>query len=172
MCPQHRLCIGCVCLFSAVYISLSEKNRSNSVSPAAYVVPIVVLIIAMVVVGIVLLVIIRTKKRKRVRGHLSQIHSPVPTVHGTAFHKKNDKSLPVSMSSPMASVACNDPLEFPRNRLYVYTKKVLGGWVYCTTACMYMYVCDCIERSWVNIFIVCLQWIVYAYINRATTVCH
>ena len=111
-------------------VPLSEKSGGGSITPAAYVVPVVgSLIIILVTVTIGLLVLIRTRKRKRNRAHLSQLNSPAPTTHEAAFYKKNGEFSPVSLlSPPSASAAYNDPLEFPRNRLYVYTKKVLGEW--------------------------------------------
>lgn len=103
----------------------------ESVPPVAYVVPVVVLVIALMGIGIVLVVLIRRRKRKRAhRGQLSQLQSPDPTVKDAMFYKTRTESgqfSPVSLLSPQgASVAYNDPLEFPRNQLYVYTHKVLG----------------------------------------------
>ena len=109
------------------YVSPSGDN-SEDVTPAAYVVPVVgSLIIVLVSVSVFILVLIRRRKRKRTRAHISQLNSPAPTTQDAAFYKKNGEFSPVSLlSPPSASAAYNDPLEFPRNRLYVYTKKVLG----------------------------------------------
>ena len=92
-------------------------------SPAVYVVPVVFLITTLVCIGILLIIIIRRRKRERVLAHL---RSPDPIAGPEAvYHKKGDLFSPVSLLSPQ-SAAHSDPLEFPRNKLYVYTNKVLG----------------------------------------------
>ena len=102
---------------------------------------VVVLIIALLVMALVVVLVIRMRKRKRSRGRsLPQIYSPDPTAPDAFFFKRRTESgqfSPVSLLSPKgASNAYNDPLEFPRNRLYVYTGRVLGMQVYT----LYMYV--------------------------------
>ena len=101
----------------------------GSVSPVAYAVPVIVVpTIALLVMAVVVLLVIRMRKRKRARGRtLQQIQSPDTTV---MFHKRMTESgqfTPVALLSPKgASNAYSDPLEFPRNRLHVYTGIVLG----------------------------------------------
>jgi hypothetical protein len=107
-----------------------QAGRKNNVSAAAYTVPVVFfLVVALVGVMIVLVVLIRRRKRKRAQGHLSQLQSPDPTATApeAVFYKKSGQFSPVSLLSPQSvSAAYSDPLEFPRNRLYIYTNKVLG----------------------------------------------
>lgn len=91
----------------------------------------------LVATGIILVVLMRRRKRKRARGHLTQLQSPTTTTPDAAYYKKRLESgqfSPASMLSPQATnVAFSDPLEFPRNQLFVYTKKVLGKWELFTT---------------------------------------
>ena len=125
----------------------------QGVTPAAYVVPVVALVMVLVVMGIILIVLMRTRKRKRVRGHISQLQSPGPTSPDAPFYKKRLESgqfSPMSVLSPQATnVVFNDPLEFPRNQLLVYTKKVLGKCklftaqhLLCTIVAMTSYPCQ------------------------------
>ena len=106
----------------------SKKEEEEEVSPAAYIAPVVALICALVGIVILLVVLIRRRKRKRRQGHLSQLHSPDPVMSPeAAFYKKSGQFSPISLLSPQSTCAAfSDPLEFPRNQLYVYTKKVLG----------------------------------------------
>ena len=104
-------------------------GKGTDVSPAVYTVPVVVVLIsALVGIVITLVVLIRMRKRKRRQGHLSQLQSPDPIMSPeAAFYKKSGQFSPISLLSPQStSAAFSDPLEFPRNQLYVYTKKVLG----------------------------------------------
>ena len=103
-----------------------------------YAVPLFCLLVALVGIVIVLVVLIRRRKRKRVLNHLRS-PDPVTSPVGVVFHKKNSELFsPVSLISPQsASAAFNDPLEFPRNKLYVYTRKVLG-------MCLWVYIISCI----------------------------
>ena len=122
---QHNLCIGHMCLI-LLSISLSDGG-TKGVSSAAYIAPVGILILVLLTVIVITVVVIRTRKRKRTRAHISQLNSPAPTTQEAAFYKKNGEFSPMSLLSPQSiSAAYNDPLEFPRNRLYVYTKKVLG----------------------------------------------
>ena len=86
------------------------------------------LIVTLGGIFVVLVVLIRMKKRRRCQGHLSQLQSPDPIMSPeAAFYKKSGQFSPISLLSPQStSAAFSDPLEFPRNQLYVYTKKVLG----------------------------------------------
>ena len=85
------------------------------------------LILALTGIIIVLVVLIRRRKRKRSLGHLSQLQSPDPITSPEAvFYKKNGQFSPISLLSPQSASVYSDPLEFPRNQLYVFTKKVLG----------------------------------------------
>jgi hypothetical protein len=95
------------------------------VSPAAYIVPVALLVLALFGIIVAIIIVIRARKRKRVLAHL---RSPDPLVAPeAAYRKKSDLFSPVSLLSPQsARAAFNDPLEFPRNRLYIYTNKVLG----------------------------------------------
>ena len=95
---------------------------------AVYIVPVVCLVAALASIIVILVVLIRRRKRKRSRGHLSQLQSPDPLASPEAmFHKKSGQFSPVSLLSPQSvSAAYSDPLEFPRNQLYVFTKRVLG----------------------------------------------
>jgi serine/threonine protein kinase len=120
---------------SRVFVKIPSTTLAHSsgetgtyISPAAYAVPVVVLIVCLVGIVVVLVVLIRTRKRKRRQGHLSQLQSPDPIMSPeAAFYKKSGQFSPISLLSPQsASAAFSDPLEFPRNQLYVYTKKVLG----------------------------------------------
>ena len=105
----------------------------ESVSPVAYAVPVVLVpTIALLVVAVVVVVLIRIRKRKRAHGRsLPQIQSPDTTV---SFHKRMTESgqfTPVSLLSPNgANNVYSDPLEFPRNRLHVFTSIVLGMCTY------------------------------------------
>ena len=112
-------------LYAGVF---SADGKKGGVSPAVYSVPIVVLIGALVGIIILLVVLIRRRKRKRRQGHISTLQSPDPLASPDAvFYKKSGQFSPISLlSPPSASAAFSDPLEFPRNQLHVYTKKVLG----------------------------------------------
>ena len=94
-------------------------------SEAVYIVPVAILVLLLGGIIIAILIVIRARKRKRVLAHL---RSPDPIVAPeAAYRKKSDLFSPVSLlSPPSASAAFKDPLEFPRNKLYVYTNKVLG----------------------------------------------
>ena len=97
-------------------------------SEAVYIVPVVCLVAALASIIVILAVLIRRRKRKQNRGHLSQLQSPDPLVSPEAiFHENSVQFSPVSLLSPQSvSAAYSDPLEFPRNQLYVFTKRVLG----------------------------------------------
>ena len=105
---------------------------AGDVTPVAYTVPVVVvLIIALLVMALVVLLVIRMRKRKRARGRsLPHIYTPDPTTPNVMFHKRRTESDQFTsvalLSRNGASNAYSDPLEFPRNRLYVYTGTVLG----------------------------------------------
>jgi hypothetical protein len=111
-------------MYHTLWIYFSAAGKS-SVSPAAYIVPVALLVLALFGIIVAIIIIIRARKRKRVLAHL---RSPDPIVAPeAAYRKKSDLFSPVSLLSPQsASAAFNDPLEFPRNRLYIYTNKVLG----------------------------------------------
>ncbi|CAI8041698.1 Vascular endothelial growth factor receptor 3 [Geodia barretti] len=120
---------------SSVFVKIPSTALAHSsgktgtyISPAAYAVPVVVLIVALGGIFVVLVVLIRMKKRRRRQGHLSELQSPDPIMSPeAAFYKKSGQFSPISLLSPQStSAAFSDPLEFPRNQLYVYTKKVLG----------------------------------------------
>lgn len=101
----------------------------DTISPATYaVIPIGVLVCALLGIIVAMVVLIRKRKRNRQRGQLSQIQSPDPLASPeVAFYKKNGQFSPVAVLSPQSTCAAfSDPLEFPRNQLYVYTKKILG----------------------------------------------
>lgn len=131
-------------------------NGGAGVTPVAYIVPVVGLVIILVVIGVILVVLMRRRKRKRVRGHISQLQSPGPTSPDAAFYKKRLESgqfSPISVLSPQATnVAFSDPLEFPRNQLFVYTKKVLGKYIgcllHCTISCLSALNTHCITMLW------------------------
>ena len=104
-------------------------GSSEGVSPVAFAVPLVVLMfLAMLGVGVTLLVLIRMRKRKRAQGRLAHLQSP--TVKEAAFGKmrgEDGQFSPLSLRSPQqVNAEPSDPFEFPRNRLYVYSHKVLG----------------------------------------------
>lgn len=106
-------------------------SDDNNVSPAAFIVPIGVLVCALLGIIVAMVILIRTRKKKRHRGRLSQQHNLDPIASPEAVcHKKNGLFSPVSVLSPQSTCAAfSDPLEFPRNQLYVYTKRVLGGFL-------------------------------------------
>ena len=89
-------------------------------------VPVSILVVLVVVVLVVLLVVLRSRKRTRDRRILTRVHSP--SLKEVAFLKE-DGGEP-GLHSPSSPGNCNlgDPLEFPRNRLYVYSNKILGMW--------------------------------------------
>ena len=93
-------------------------------SEAVYIVPVVCLVAALASI-IVILVLIRRRKRKWSHGHLSQL-------------QKSSQCSPVSPLSPQSvSAAYSDLLEFPRNQLHVFTKRVLGTLVTFPGLCMH-----------------------------------
>ena len=94
-------------------------------SEAVYIVPVVCLVAALACIIVILVVLIRRRKRKRSHGHLSQL-------------QKSGQFSPVSPLSPQSvSAAYSDPLEFPRNQLHVFTKRVLGTLVTFPGLCMH-----------------------------------
>ena len=103
-------------------------GSSGGVSPVAFAVPLVVVFLAMLGVGVTLLVLIRMRKRKRAQGRLTHLQSP--TMKEAAFGKmrgEDGQFSPLSLRSPQqVNPEPSDPFEFPRNRLYVYSHKVLG----------------------------------------------
>ena len=112
---------------------IESDDGDRSITPAAFVVPIVVLIISLVGVVIIMVVIIRRGKRKRAHSPSNRLQSPDSNSSApeAVFYKwkiENGQFSPASLLSPQSikGGAYNDSLEFPRNRLYVYTNKVLG----------------------------------------------
>lgn len=134
---EHFVNIQCASIHVQSYcfipVSGTSGAKHHSITPVAYTVPVVlVLIIALLVLVLTLVVVIRTRKRKRARGRgLAQIQSPDPTATFRKMMTENGQFTPVSLLSPMgASNVYRDPLEFPRNRLYIYTGIVLGMLVF------------------------------------------
>ena len=108
----------CVC----VPFSPAENSELHS---AVYATPVAAMLFLVLAVAAVLVVILRSRKRNRDRRVLGRVHSP--SLKEVAFLKEEgDPSLP-SPSSP-GNCSLGDPLEFPRNRLYVYSSKILGMW--------------------------------------------
>jgi hypothetical protein len=70
-------------------------------------------------------VVLRGRKRTRDRRILARVHSP--SLKEVAFLKEEVEPGLGSPSSP-GNRSLGDPLEFPRNRLYIYSSKVLGMW--------------------------------------------
>ena len=87
------------------------------------VIPVSLLVVVGVVVLIVLLVVLRSRKRTRDRRVLTRVHSP--SLKEVAFLKEEGEAGLHSPSSP-GNCSLGDPLEFPRNRLYIYSNKILG----------------------------------------------
>ena len=76
---------------------------------------------------IVLVVLIRRRKRKRVHSHTAGSPGPMASPEGAFFHKNSQLFSPASLLSPQSIRSVfNDPLEFPRNQLYIHSNKVLG----------------------------------------------
>ena len=82
-----------------------------------------VLIVVVVVVLVVVVVVLRSRKRTRDRRVLTRVHSP--SLKEVAFLKEEGEPGLHSPSSP-GNHSLGDPLEFPRNRLYIYSNKILG----------------------------------------------
>ena len=111
-------------LFVNVCVPFSPAENSELHS-AVYATPVAAMLFLVLAVAAVLVVILRSRKRNRDRRVLGRVHSP--SLKEVAFLKEEgDPSLP-SPSSP-GNCSLGDPLEFPRNRLYVYSNKILGMW--------------------------------------------
>ena len=92
-----------------------------------YGVPLAVLLAILVVVLVVLPLALRSRKRRRDRRVITRVQSP--TLKEAAFLKE-EEALGSCPGSPIIhSGLLEDPLEFPRNRLYIYSNKVLGMFV-------------------------------------------
>ena len=73
---------------------------------------------------VLLLVVLRSRKRRRDRRVTARMQSP--SLKEAAFFKE-EEALQSCPSSPfIGNGILEDPLEFPRNRLYIYSNKVLG----------------------------------------------
>ena len=88
-------------------------------STVVYAAPLATLVGSLLMTSVVLLVVLRARKRRRV----VRIQSPT-LKEATFFKEEIDQGL-ICPASPGNS-SLGDPLEFPRNRLYIYSHKVLG----------------------------------------------
>ena len=91
--------------------------------PAVYGAPVSAMVLVGVAVVAVLLVVLRNRKRSRDRRVLARVHSP--SLKEVAFLKEEGEAGPHTPSSP-GNCSLGDPMEFPRNRLYIYSSKILG----------------------------------------------
>lgn len=90
----------------------------------AYSVPLAVLVLIALVLlaGLVLLLRMRKRRRRRLN---ARVQSPI--IKDISFMKKESELGLMSPLSPCEEMASpQDPLEFPRNRLYIFTNRVLG----------------------------------------------
>jgi len=88
----------------------------------AYSVPLAVLVLTLVGVAAALVLVLRMRKRRR---RQTRIQSPI--IKDISFMKKESELGLMSPLSPYREDASPlDPLEFPRNRLYIFTNRVLG----------------------------------------------
>ena len=94
-------------------------------NPAVYAAPVLGMVLLVAVVLVILLLVLRSRKRTRDRRVLTRVHSP--SLKEVAFMKEEGEPGLHSPSSP-GNYSLGDPLEFPRNRLYIYSSKILGMW--------------------------------------------
>ena len=104
-------------------------SKDETAITAAYATPVVVLVMACLLVALAILVVLRLKKRRRMGRTNGRVQSPI--IKEISFMKKDSEAILMSPLSPQRSdlqvaAAIQDPLEFPRNRLYI-TNKILGG---------------------------------------------
>lgn len=76
-------------------------------------------LVGLVVMVVVLVLVLRARKRRRV---ITRVQSPI--LKEASFLKKESDFF-LSPTSPHPT-NLGDPLEFPRNRLYIYSTRVLG----------------------------------------------
>ena len=93
-----------------------------------YTVPVLALVVGLLVMVIVLVVVLRARKRQRV---ITRVQSP--NLKEVSFFKQEGELGLLSPSSPHYGTCLADPLEFPRNRLYIYSSRVLGTLCVCAT---------------------------------------
>lgn len=80
------------------------------------------LLVVLVVMIVVLVLVLRARKRRRV---IARVQSPI--LKEVSFLKKESELGLISPTSPHpGNPSLGDPLEFPRNRLYIYSNRVLG----------------------------------------------
>ena len=92
----------------------------GSYKAVVYAVPLAVLIVTLLTIIVILILVLRSRKRRRDRRIITHLHSP--SLKEAAFFKEEGLHSPVSPGNS----SFGDHLEFPRNRLYIYSNKVLG----------------------------------------------
>lgn len=85
---------------------------------------------------VLLIVVLRGRKRRRDRRVTTRMQSP--SLKEAAFFKEEEALRSCPASPLIGNGILEDPLEFPRNRLYIYCNKVLGMCGGCFCQCVHL----------------------------------
>ena len=98
-------------------------------SPVIYAAPLSALVVVLGMLLLAVVMVLRRRKRRREVRITARMQSP--SLKEAAFFKEEEALHSCPASPLIGNGILEDPLEFPRNRLYIYSNKVLGKWRLC-----------------------------------------
>jgi hypothetical protein len=105
-------------------LSTIEDSKSGPVSPVIYAAPLSALVVVLGMLLLAVVMVLRRRKRRREVRITARMQSP--SLNEAAFFKEEEALHSCPASPLIGNGILEDPLEFPRNRLYIYSNKVLG----------------------------------------------